>query len=137
MKAPTTRGAAIAANCRDCVHDPAALGTWKEQISACSRTACPFWRFRPLSGNAPVWLKSRNAADLPEGWSSLNHDEAIRRLRGITDEKAHGCAVQANGGACGAAPMQHQRPITGRSKTRRFERAATLAESFSDPTTNS
>lgn len=106
MNAPATRGAAIAANCRDCVHDPAAPGTWKEQVSICSRTACPFWRFRPLSQNAPAWITSRNPDDLPDGWTSLHHDDAIRRLRGVADNNADGCAVQSNGGARAPNPRQ-------------------------------
>lgn len=110
MNAPATRGAAIAANCRDCIHDAAAPGTWKEQVSICPRTACPFWRFRPLSGNAPVWLLSRNPADPPEGWTSLHHDDAIRRLRGVVNDNADGCAVQCNGGTRAPDPMQPHCP---------------------------
>jgi len=81
MNAPTTRGAAIAAKCKDCIHDPAALGNWKEQVSACPCTDCPLWRFRPVSRTAPAWIKSHDADELPDGWTSLHHDDAIRRLR--------------------------------------------------------
>lgn len=109
MNAPKTRSAAIAANCRDCIHDPAASGTWREQVSICALTACPLWRFRPLSSNAPAWIKSRNPDDLPQGWGALHHDEAIRRLRASIDAKADGCAVQANGQPRGTTPVQPHR----------------------------
>src|SRR6185437_281620 len=108
MNAPKTRGAAIAANCRDCIHDPAATGTWKEQVSCCATPGCPFWRFRPLSGNAPAWLQSRNPADLPAGWVQLHHDEAIRRLRGTANDNPSGCAVQANDGTRAPYPVRPQ-----------------------------
>jgi len=109
MNAPKTRGAAIAANCRDCIHDPAATGTWKEQVSCCATTGCPFWRFRPLSGNAPAWLTSRNPADLAADWRTLHHDEAINRLRGAgAHDNPNGCAVQANGETRAPDPVQPQ-----------------------------
>lgn len=106
MNAPKTRGAAIASNCRDCIYDSAATGTWREQVSVCPRTECPLWRFRPLSGNAPAWITSRNPADLPDGWTSLHHDEAIRRLRASIGDKANGCVVQANGQTRTTTPVQ-------------------------------
>lgn len=88
MTAPKSRGAAIAAHCRGCIHDASALGTWREQVAACCITACPLWGYRPLPANAPDWIKSRNVADLPEGFAKLHHDDAIRTLRGNTDAKA-------------------------------------------------
>ena len=117
MKAPTTRGAAIAANCRACVHDPAAPGTWKEQVSVCPATSCPFWRFRPVSDNSPAWIKSRDPGDLPEGWTSLHHDEAIHRLRGVTHDNAGRWPVQGNGGARAPNPMQPPCPTHAMPET--------------------
>lgn len=110
MNAPKTRGAAITRNCRDCIGDAAASGTWREQVSCCASTSCPFWTFRPLSANAPAWITSRNPGNLPEGWASLHHDEAIRRLRAGIADNANGCAVQANGVTRAPNPMQHHCP---------------------------
>lgn len=93
--APKTRGAAIAAKCRDCVYDGAAAGTWREQVAACPITTCPLWSFRPLSGNAPDWLASRDMARLPSDWESLAHDAAIALLRSNIDASPNGCAPQA------------------------------------------
>jgi hypothetical protein len=117
MNAPKTRGAAIAANCRDCIGDAAAGGTWREQVSCCASTSCPFWTFRPLSGNAPAWITSRNPDDLPADWKTLPHDEAIRRLRGNGDDNANGCAVQANGGVRAPDPMQPPCPTPALAET--------------------
>ena len=99
MDAPKTRGAAIAAKCKDCIHDPAAAGTWREQVAVCSCIDCPLWRFRPLPRNAPPWIASRDPADPPEGWRSLHHDEAIRQLRSAgASILPDGAAVHAHGG---------------------------------------
>jgi hypothetical protein len=117
MSAPKTRGAAIAANCRDCIHDPAAPGNWKEQVSACPRTDCPFWRYRPVSRAAPAWIQSRDPADLPQGWPSLHHDEAIRRMREDGGGKAERDAVQAPGGTRPPDPVQPPCPSPRLPKT--------------------
>lgn len=94
MSAPKTRGQAVTAKCRECVHDPDAAGTWREQVSVCSSVDCALWRFRPLAANAPTWITSRNPADLPKGWASLAQDDAVRCLRGGTDANPDGDAVQ-------------------------------------------
>lgn len=78
MTGPKTRSAAIAAKCRDCIHDRHAAGTWRTQVATCHCTDCPLWGFRPLPGNAADWLRSRNPADLPEGWGDLPQDAAAR-----------------------------------------------------------
>lgn len=99
MTAPTTRGKAIAAYCRECIHDPAAEGTWREQAAVCAHTGCPLWRFRPLPAHAPAWLASRDPADLPAGFVSLPHAEAVAMLRGNIAANRHGCTAQSIGGA--------------------------------------
>jgi len=81
-KPPATRGAAIAAYCRQCIHDPAASGTWREQVATCTAANCPLWGFRPLPANAPAWIKLRDPAALPANWHAMHHDEAVRLLRG-------------------------------------------------------
>ena len=112
MNAPTTRSAAIAAKCKDCIHDPAAAGTRREQVAACQCTDCPLWRFRPVQAGAscPAWIKSHDPADLPEGWVRLEQSEAVQRMRKWTADKAHGCAVRANGGTRAPDPMQPHCP---------------------------
>jgi len=90
-----TRAQAIAAKCRQCIHDPLAPGTWREQVATCHCTDCPLWLFRPLPGNAPQWIASREPHNLPDDFVSLDHDAAIRRMRENVAAKANGCAVQA------------------------------------------
>lgn len=94
-----TRGEAITANCRDCIHDDRAMGTWRQQVSACHLTACPFWRHRPLAGGVPDFIASRDPARLPPDWRSLTHDVAMAIIAGKGDDKRHGWAVEAIGGA--------------------------------------
>jgi hypothetical protein len=79
---PRTRGAAIAAYCRQCIHDPAAAGTWRAQVAVCTCTDCPLWRFRPIADAVPPWIKSRNPADLPEGWTGTDQAAAVRTITG-------------------------------------------------------
>jgi len=110
MTASNTRGAAIAAKCKDCIYDAAAAGTWAEQVSCCPCTDCPLWQFRPLSRNAPAWIKSHDPAGLPEGWKSLHHDEAIRRLRGaVVADLPDGAAPRAHGRTRDTKAMVTQR----------------------------
>lgn len=40
---------AIAAKCKDCIYDPLAGGTWRQQTEECNIQDCPLWEFRPLS----------------------------------------------------------------------------------------
>ena len=51
---PKRRGPkkAIAEKCRSCIHDPAAPGTWRQQVQLCSCYACPLWEHRPKSYGA-------------------------------------------------------------------------------------
>ena len=43
--------AAINAMCKQCLYDPRAegLGTWRQQIEACTATDCPLYAYRPTS----------------------------------------------------------------------------------------
>ena len=43
---------AIADKCRSCIHDPAAPGTWRQQVQLCSCYGCPLWEHRPKSYGA-------------------------------------------------------------------------------------
>lgn len=99
MTAPRTRSAAVTAYCKGCIHDSAAFGTWREQVAACPAVDCPLWRFRPLqdSASCPDWIKSRNPADLPEGWARIHQADAVRMMRRWIADKAHGLPVQHGG----------------------------------------
>lgn len=82
MKMPSLRGA-IDAKCRDCGGQEGGDRFWRLHTSACTVTACPLWTVRPIaSRNAPAWLASRNAADLPDGFASLPIEAAISLIRG-------------------------------------------------------
>lgn len=40
---------AINAKCRECIYDPkSGLGTWREQVAACTSRTCPIYPARPL-----------------------------------------------------------------------------------------
>ena len=32
--------------CKDCIYDPTAPGTWRQQVFLCSAISCPLWRVR-------------------------------------------------------------------------------------------
>ncbi len=114
-KTTLTRGAAIATKCRECITDPCALGTWREQVAVCACTDCPLWRFRPLSRNSPAWIASRDPADLPQGFARIGHDAAILALRAGIDGKADGCVVHALRGTRGADLHPYPRPPAARA----------------------
>lgn len=38
-------------NCKFCLYDPHATGTWREQIEACTSPECPLYPIRPVSGS--------------------------------------------------------------------------------------
>lgn len=90
-RAKHTRGQAIAAKCRECIHDPMAAGTWREQVAACCCTDCPLWAFRPVQDrrSAPDWILARDPAFLPEGFTRLYHDDAIRTMRENVADKVN------------------------------------------------
>lgn len=102
-----TRGQAIAAKCRECIHDPHAAGTWREQVAVCACTVCTLWQYRPLSRNAPAWIASRSPDDLPNGFASLIHDEAVATLRGNMDASPDSAPVRAHRGTCGQGGATH------------------------------
>ena len=39
--------AAIRRKCKDCTYDPAARGTWLQQVTLCSVYRCPLYEYRP------------------------------------------------------------------------------------------
>lgn len=104
-----TRGQAIAAKCRECMHDPAAVGTWREQVATCHCVDCPLWGYRPLPRSAPPWIASRNVGNLPDGFADLHHDDAIRQVRAniaakvANDTLLHASQTPQGGAASGVA----------------------------------
>ncbi len=47
--------AAINAKCRECIYDPHDVGTWRQQVQACTADTCPLYPVRPVSkGQAPL-----------------------------------------------------------------------------------
>jgi len=106
-----SRAIAIANMCRECIADDLAAGTWTQQVAACCCTDCPLWRYRPLPRSAPAWLASHRADDLPAGFASLSHDDAIAEVRRRTDAKADS-----------ASPRLQNRTRKGRAATTPPER---------------
>jgi len=43
-----SRKAAIDRHCRNCIYDPSAPGTWRQQIELCSVADCALYPFRPV-----------------------------------------------------------------------------------------
>ena len=39
---------AISEKCKDCIYDPMAGGTWRQQVTACKDTSCALYNLRPL-----------------------------------------------------------------------------------------
>lgn len=35
--------------CKDCIYDEMGVGTWRQQVTACTATECPLWEIRPLA----------------------------------------------------------------------------------------
>lgn len=56
----------IEAKCKDCIYDPAAGGTWREQVELCtSEKTCPLWPVRPLTGETMnLNRKARNSVGI-------------------------------------------------------------------------
>ena len=44
-----TRGKAIYNMCKECIYDPYQLGTWKQQVTACTSPKCPLFPYRPIT----------------------------------------------------------------------------------------
>lgn len=80
--------AAIDGKCRDCGASDAGAN-WREHVSCCPVTDCALWPVRPVSKAAPVWLASRDAGALPQGWQALPLEVALSLLR-----KSHSSGLQ-------------------------------------------
>jgi hypothetical protein len=81
LRAGFPRRTAIFHKCLDCVYDPRASGRPREQVAACNCTGCALWPVRELPPHSPDWLKSRDPARLPQGFSKLDQAAAVRAIR--------------------------------------------------------
>ena len=54
-------------NCKGCIYDSSAPGTWRQQVSLCCMESCPFWdiRAKPAS-SIPESTLRRYGVDLAE-----------------------------------------------------------------------
>jgi hypothetical protein len=59
---------AIDAKCRDCIHDEAAPGTWREQVAQCSCPGCPLWALRPAPSGGPFADPPRDPEAVSQEW---------------------------------------------------------------------
>jgi len=59
---------AINEKCRDCIYDPQAGGTWRQQVEACTITECSLHPYRPTSKPRS---NVRNGADLAVSGTEL------------------------------------------------------------------
>jgi len=39
----------IEQKCKDCTYDPAAPGSWRNQVEACTVQSCALWEVRPIT----------------------------------------------------------------------------------------
>lgn len=47
---------AIDENCKECIYDPLAGGSWRKQVTLCTVNKCPLYPVRPLAENAKCLL---------------------------------------------------------------------------------
>lgn len=40
---------AVNEKCKDCIYDPAWVGTWRQQVQLCTVKSCPLYALRPVS----------------------------------------------------------------------------------------
>ena len=72
--------AAINAKCRDCIHDPCAPGTWREQVAQCSSINCALWPLRPGPHSGPSADPPRDPATVSQEWLRAAAGEASSAL---------------------------------------------------------
>ena len=67
-RAHSLRGA-INAKCRDCIYDPkSGMGTWRQQVAACTVYACPLWQVRPVADAMPDGSPSPTTPEASRAW---------------------------------------------------------------------
>ena len=64
---------AINAKCRDCIYDPkSGMGTWRQQVSACTVYSCPLWPVRPTAQAMPDGSPSPATREDSIAWMARN-----------------------------------------------------------------
>lgn len=58
-----SRKHAIDEKCKDCIYDPLAGGTWRQQVENCTSPDCPLYPYRPISAKK----KPASTGKQPEG----------------------------------------------------------------------
>lgn len=76
----TSRLAAINAKCRDCIFDPYAAGSWREQVAACCGAHCPLHPVRPVPRSCKSG-KTINAAAITALRSRLEQQDRLNAAR--------------------------------------------------------
>ena len=68
-------------NCRDCIYDSLAPGTWRQQVSLCTIKTCPFWDIR-----------AKPTSPIPEStlrWHGVDLADFQPRAGDLTQEIGH------------------------------------------------
>lgn len=80
---------AINAKCRECIHDPAAPGTWREQVAQCTVIRCGLWPVRPAPSGGPFADPPRDPGSVtrewltrPHGWANSSHRPGLPHTAG-------------------------------------------------------
>jgi hypothetical protein len=68
---------AINGKCRECSHDPAAPGTWREQVAQCAVIRCALWPVRPAPSGGPFATPPRDPATVTPAWLGKPHGWAF------------------------------------------------------------
>jgi len=62
-------------NCKDCIYDPYAPGTWRQQVTLCSVKSCAFHDVRPKTTSAiPKSVLSYYGVEMPP-YQAQNSDD--------------------------------------------------------------
>jgi hypothetical protein len=71
-----SRTRAINDKCKDCIYDPLAGGTWREQVEMCrSEKTCALWPFRPVTTATVVMHRKIKTVDIDSLLDSIEADE--------------------------------------------------------------
>ena len=63
--------------CKDCIYDPLAGGTWREQTESCRSVRCPLWPVRPIT--VATMNANRKKANAAAG-TSIDIDALVNGL---------------------------------------------------------
>ena len=74
---------AINDKCKDCIYDPLAGGTWREQVAQCSCVTCPLWTLRPEPSSGPFHGAPRNPEAVSREWIKASHGMAESSMAGM------------------------------------------------------